>query len=82
MYRGSGTLIDTVKSAGVNCEFIMLTKYTALDLLREFFQSGGFDYLLKPLEMENMETTLKRLCSKLNTTCEEAQGFTRKGGLA
>jgi YesN/AraC family two-component response regulator len=82
MYRGGGTLIDTVKSAGVKCEFIMLSNYSALDLLRDFFQSGGFDYLLKPLETENMETALKRLCCKLNATGEEARGFTRKGGLA
>jgi YesN/AraC family two-component response regulator len=82
MYRGGGTLIDTVKSAGVKCEFIMLTKYTALDLLREFFQSGGFDYLLKPLEMENMETALKRLCRKLNATDDETRGFIKNGSLS
>jgi YesN/AraC family two-component response regulator len=82
MYRGGGTLIEAVKSAGLDCEFIVLSKYSALDLLREFFQSGGFDYLLKPLETANMETTLKRLCCKLNGTGEEAQGFVSKGGLA
>jgi YesN/AraC family two-component response regulator len=60
----------------------VLSKYSALDLLREFFQSGGFDYLLKPLETENMESALKRLCRKLNTTGEETRGFVSKGGLA
>jgi response regulator of citrate/malate metabolism len=71
MLGSSDTLMKTVKKAGIGCEFIMLTKYPTLTAMRDFFQSGGFDYLLKPLEAEQFDLALKRLSRKLNLKAAE-----------
>lgn len=38
------TLMQKVKKAGIDCDFILLAGTRTLDLMRRFFHSGGCDY--------------------------------------
>ena len=58
------SLMNVIKSAGLKSEFIILTVSWSVETMREFFQSGGLDYLCKPLEKQEAETALSRLRSK------------------
>ncbi|SES77857.1 response regulator transcription factor [[Clostridium] polysaccharolyticum] len=58
-------LIRQVQSSGVKCEFVMISAYDEFENVRSFFQQSGFDYVLKPVDNDDMEMTLRRLNEKL-----------------
>jgi len=60
---GGVTFMQRLRAAGVECEFIILTDYESFTALRNFFLTGGFDYLLKPLDKHKAETALARFRS-------------------
>ncbi|MFA5658932.1 MAG: response regulator [Oscillospiraceae bacterium] len=59
-------LIRIVKDKGIDCEFIMLSAYDGFSDSREFFRNNGFDYLLKPINLDEMQMVLERLTKKLS----------------
>jgi two-component system response regulator YesN len=66
MRKMSGNaLMRRVKEAGNDCEFIILTDTYSHDALQDFFLDGGFEYLLKPLDVEKAETMLEKLACRL-----------------
>ena len=42
---GGFTLMNKLRAAGADCEFIILTDYESCTALRDFFMNGGLDYL-------------------------------------
>ncbi len=58
-------LIYKCKSAGLSCEYIMLSSFPEFEASRDFFMLGGFDYLLKPINTETIQLTLEKLLEKL-----------------
>ncbi|MCQ2524325.1 MAG: response regulator [Lachnospiraceae bacterium] len=59
------TFMRTVKEAGLDVEFVMLSAYGTFEDARTFFQQEGFDYLLKPLQIQEVELVLEKLAKKL-----------------
>ncbi|MCR5332268.1 MAG: response regulator [Lachnospiraceae bacterium] len=59
------TLMRTVKEAGLDVEFVMLSAYGTFEDARTFFQQEGFDYLLKPLQIQEVQLVLEKLARKL-----------------
>ncbi len=49
------------------CEFVMLSAYGTFEDSRAFFLNNGFDYILKPLEQNDMSFLLQKLYKKLAT---------------
>lgn len=59
-------LVRKLKSEGIEAEFIMLSAYNDFESVRSFFQESGFDYILKPVNNEEIEIVLERLTAKLS----------------
>ncbi len=54
-----------VKEAGANCRFIVITKFWSPEMMGDFFYSGGYDFLLKPIDVAKADKSLKDLHKKL-----------------
>ena len=59
------TLMKTLRDAGENCEFVMLSAFGEFEASRDFFKMDGFDYLLKPLDPQDAESVLEKLWRKI-----------------
>lgn len=60
-------LIARVKEAGIGAECVMLSAYDGFENVRAFFRQSGFDYILKPVNTEDMEMLLERLNVRLSS---------------
>jgi len=58
-------LIKRVKENEDNIEFVILSAYEDFKASREFFLMGGFDYINKPLDINNAALILEKLSRKL-----------------
>ncbi len=59
-------LISEVKYRDADCEFVILSAHAEFDATRDFYRMGGFDYLLKPLNIQDAELLLEKLSRKLS----------------
>jgi len=64
-YLDGHTFMKTVRESGLDTEFVMLSAYGTFEDARTFFQQEGFDYLLKPLQIPEVQLVLERLAGKL-----------------
>lgn len=55
----------TVRENNLDTEFVMLSAYGTFEDARTFFQQDGFDYLLKPLQLQEVQLVLEKLAGKL-----------------
>lgn len=60
-------LIKRLREDEVDCEFVMISAYDSFENVRMFFQQAGFDYILKPVQQDEMQLVLERLVQKLAT---------------
>jgi YesN/AraC family two-component response regulator len=58
-------LIRSLKENGVEAEFVMISAYDSFENVRTFFQQSGFDYVLKPVNQDEMQIVLERLLLRL-----------------
>lgn len=58
-------LISALKSSGFSCEFLMVSAYGEFEDTRSFFRLEGFDYILKPIQLDDVQITLERLSKRL-----------------
>jgi len=59
-------LIQKVSKAGIKTEFVILSGHADFSYAQEAIKLGAFDYLLKPLENEELMDVLERLRQKHN----------------
>lgn len=57
-------LIRRAKEAGAPCEWVMLSAFGSFEDSRTFFLQGGFDYILKPLNLEEIQLVMQKLARK------------------
>ncbi len=58
-------MIQELVDAGIESEYVLLSAYSSFEDSRRFFRTSGFDYLLKPLQHEEVQITLERLSENL-----------------
>lgn len=58
--------MKTVREEGLEPEFVMLSAYGTFEDARTFFTREGFDYILKPLNPDEMALVLERLSRRLS----------------
>lgn len=58
-------LIQKVREADIDAEFIMISAYDNFHDTRRFFRQEGLDYLLKPVQEEEMQIVLERLVTRI-----------------
>ncbi len=61
-------LFKRCREAGVTAEFVMLSAFDAYDGVRDFFNLGGVDYILKPLDNDNAAMVLEKVSRRLAET--------------
>ncbi len=59
-------LMQTLKARGVTPHFLMMSGYATFENSRRFFLEGGFDYLLKPVDPQELQLVLDRLYQTLS----------------
>lgn len=59
-------MIKTLREKNVNCEFVMLSAFGTFEDCKAFFLQDGFDYILKPLQLPEVELILERLSARLS----------------
>ncbi|MCR5701215.1 MAG: response regulator [Lachnospiraceae bacterium] len=59
-------LIKEIRKSGTDCEFVMISAYDSFDNVRSFFKQSGFDYILKPVNIDDISIVLERLMAKLS----------------
>ena len=65
-YLDGHSFMKTVREQGIETEFVMLSAYGTFEDARTFFQQEGFDYLLKPLQIQEVQLVLEKLAKRLN----------------
>lgn len=58
-------MIRQLKLNGNDCEFVMISAFDNFENVRAFFQQSGFDYVLKPVQIEDIQMVLERLSLRL-----------------
>lgn len=58
--------MKTLLDSNLNFEFVMVSAYGTFDDARTFFNHSGFDYILKPVQIEELQLVLERLANKLS----------------
>ena len=68
-------LMNALRVAGSDCGFVILSHSWSSEVMRDFFSSGGLDFLLKPLDLQGIDEVLERLDHKLrkDTKCFATQ---------
>lgn len=59
-------MIKALKDSGATCEYVMLSAFDSFEDSRRFFRLEGFDYLLKPLQQQEVQIVLERLALRLS----------------
>lgn len=59
------SLMMSVREKGLETEFVMLSAYGTFEDAKTFFKQEGFDYLLKPLQLDEVQLVLEKLAVKL-----------------
>ena len=68
-------LIKATKDAGIDCLFILLSGYRHFEYARSAIALNVVDYLLKPIDEEQLNRTLERICLQMKKTREERQNM-------
>lgn len=59
-------LIKLLRDEGIPSEFVMISAYDEFENVRTFYRQAGFDYILKPVQLEDIEMVLERLNRRLS----------------
>lgn len=59
-------LMKAVRDSGMETEFVMLSAYGTFEDAKTFFMQEGFDYILKPLQLQEVDLVLERLANRLS----------------
>ena len=58
-------MMKALKDSDIVCEYVMLSAFDSFEDSRRFFRLEGFDYLLKPLQQQEVQIVLERLALRL-----------------
>ena len=59
-------LMKEIREYGLETEFVMLSAYGTFEDAKIFFHQEGFDYLLKPIQPDEVQLVLEKLAVKLS----------------
>lgn len=58
-------LMEKLRGKGAEYEFVIISAFGEYNAIRNFFQQKGFDYLLKPVLDDDLQTLLEKLSGRL-----------------
>lgn len=57
-------MIKILKERGASCDYVMISAFDNYENVRAFFQESGFDYILKPVQVDEIQLVLERLVNR------------------
>ena len=64
-------IIQKVGEEGIRCNFIIISGHRYFEFVQDAIKHGACDYLLKPIDGEELNATLKKICDKLTDSLRE-----------
>lgn len=61
-------MMEKLKKGGFGGEFVIISAYAEFYEARKFYNMSGFDYLIKPVSEQDLQTLLEKLGHKLTST--------------
>ncbi|MFF2885769.1 response regulator [Paenibacillus sp. NPDC057967] len=59
--------LSEARKDDAECDFLMLTGYQEFEYAREALQRGVRDYILKPIDYEQLEQSVRQVCGQIRT---------------
>lgn len=64
-------MIKKIRDTDPTIHFIVISGYDDFELAKKAFQYGAIDYLIKPVDFDQLDNVLKRILEKLKTATKE-----------
>ena len=72
-------VLREAKRSGDGTEVILITAYATIDNCKEALRQGAFDYLVKPLDIDQLRTLVEAACSRHARTDQEQESLVFEG---
>jgi len=73
-------ILEEAKKTNPQTEVILITAYATIDTCKEAMRRGAYDYLVKPIDIDQLRSLVGRACRKATTARREAKfGATDEG---
>lgn len=72
-------VLREAKRSGDGTEVILITAYATIDNCKEALRQGAFDYLVKPLDIDQLRTLVEAACSRHARTEQEQESLVFEG---
>ena len=72
-------VLREAKRNGDGTEVILITAYATIDNCKEALRQGAFDYLVKPLDIDQLRTLVEAACSRHARTEQEQESLVFEG---
>ena len=73
-------ILEEAKKANSQTEVILITAYATIDNCKEAIRQGAYDYLVKPIDIDQLRCLVSRACKKASTGKREVKsGATDEG---
>jgi len=66
-------ILEEAKSTNGHTEVILITAYATIDTCKEAIRRGAYDYLVKPIDIDQLRTLVGQACRKAATAKREAK---------
>ena len=71
-------VIRTVKESGTDCRFVIISGYRQFDYAYNALKYGVSDYLLKPIDQQELNNVLRTLCAEVRSSLPEEADLGRQ----
>ena len=68
-------LLEEAKRANSHTEIILITAYATIDTCKEAIRRGAYDYLVKPIDIDQLRTLVGQACKKASTAIQREAKF-------
>jgi two-component system response regulator YesN len=65
--------LKNVRITGYECEFVVISGYTAYEYMKQAISSSVFEYVLKPFNKEELNSVLRKVCERINSKVSERE---------
>ena len=68
-------ILEEARKANGHTEVILITAYATIDTCKEAIRRGAYDYLVKPIDIDQLRTLVGRACRKASTAIQREAKF-------
>ena len=72
-------VLEEAKRHNENTEIILITAYATIDTCKEAIRQGAYDYLVKPIDIDQLRTLVGQACKKATVAIQREAKFSGTG---